>query len=130
MSYVPAPVRPPELRPTMNTRRAAVPSFLTESLEDRRMLAVGVNDGVLNITAGAGADTITVGRDQADLVVRVNKSTQRVAASIVQSISIKSGDGNDKITISGGKNGFKVPVTVDAGGGNDRITGGRDGERL
>src|SRR5205823_354925 len=82
--------------------------------------AAALNHGVLTISGTAAADSISITRDGDKLVVTSGIMIQGFKAASVSSILVAAGDGKDVIAIGP----LVGAVYVDAGPGDDRITGG------
>lgn len=114
-----APGRSEKVRPT--TRRLGV-----ETLDDRRMCAVGVTNGVLTITGTGGADTVRVAQTPTQFQVTVNGHQTNVARGGVTRIDAYLGNGNDVYVGAG----IAVPQRLYGQAGNDRLTGGAAADRI
>jgi Ca2+-binding RTX toxin-like protein len=82
--------------------------------------------GVLTINGTADADTIGVIERSGNLQVRRNGSLETFAASSVSQLNISAGAGNDVIDFSG----IIINTYVDAGDGNDLVTGGSGNDTI
>src|SRR5213078_2051060 len=87
-----------------------------EPLEQRALLSVSLNAGVLTVTGTGGADRIEV-QKRADKG-QVNGSERGFALSSVHKIVISSLGGNDFIEYSGRDGGLSIPSSINAGDGN------------
>jgi Ca2+-binding RTX toxin-like protein len=77
-------------------------------------------NGVLTISGTSGNDVTSVTESGTTLRVRRNGILETFDATVVSSLNIYGVDGNDTIDFSG----VNIPAYVDAGPGNDLITGG------
>lgn len=82
--------------------------------------------GVLNIQGSAANDTITLAVQGANLVVTQNGQSANYTNASVTRIDIKSGEGNDRVTIGAGV----IGTYVLGGGGNDVLVGGDGNDSL
>src|SRR5688500_8932658 len=92
-----------------------------ESLEDRQMLAIFLDDGVLTVTAAGKDDVVHIERispTDARIRVKVNKAAKIFQASAVDEILIQTGAGNDRIQTAAADD------EIDGGDGNDSILSG------
>src|SRR6266566_285277 len=105
-------------RPT--SVRSLVSSEFIEQLESRQLLAASLAGGVLTVAGTNRADNIRVTRAGANIVVHVNRGTQRFAAASVKSVVINAGDGNDRVNVTKAI----ANVSIDGGAGNDVLLGG------
>src|SRR5262245_16705519 len=97
-----------------------------EVLEQRRLLAASVVNGVLTVTGNTGPDLITVSLSGSSFSVRHNSNTQTFPTAGVGSIVVNALDGDDVIQINSGVMGTRI----DAGIGNDTLTGGDGNDTL
>jgi hypothetical protein len=100
-----------------------------EQLEPRRFLdaTAVLADGVLTVTGTDARDAIHVSLDRDNveqLHVRLGQSDNLFDLNAVESIVINAGAGNDRIVISERTGSVYVPLTIDAGAGNDTIVTG------
>jgi len=100
-----------------------------QSLEPRRFMDATalLADGVLTITGTEGRDVISVSLDATDatrLDVVANKQSFGFDVADVGSIVINTAGGNDVVTVSEKNGAITIPMVVDGGAGNDRITTG------
>jgi Ca2+-binding RTX toxin-like protein len=119
-----------------------------ESLESRRLMSAYITSGVLVVTGGENADTISVNR-LIDGSFRVEengtiRSYIGVTASLVTSIYVDGGFGDDKISVGGttlttkliGGDGNDViygssgPDSIFGGAGNDTLFGNSGADNL
>src|SRR4026207_719490 len=88
----------------MPRRRHAVSTVLLQALEQRRHLSATLNGDklVIHTTTPPTNDTIepTLGGNGATIDVQENGGLQSFSTASVKSIEIKTGAGNDKITLS------------------------------
>jgi Ca2+-binding RTX toxin-like protein len=116
-----------------------------ESLEGRRLLTASLVGGVLTVTGTPGNDQIKLSRGKTGKftithkVVTVSGDTttiktlpsQTFSVAAVTSVLIQTDDGNDRVTLTGGKaNPYATPTTVDGGAGDDQFTGGTGDDLL
>lgn len=100
-----------------------------ESLESRRLLSgsAEVVDGRLEITGTEAGDAILVSLHRGDseqLDVRVNGALFTFDAADVDGVTVDALGGNDKVTVSEKNGPLYVGFMVDGGDGNDTITTG------
>ena len=115
-----------------NVRQNRHRALRMESLESRRLLAVGLDPetGVLTITGTDKADEISVELDQQALIVGLNKEQTSFLASDVTAIQIDALGGKDRVEIDGEVlidaviNGGDGKDFLVSGGGDDLIDGG------
>ena len=91
-------------------------SCVSEALECRRLLTAVP----LLIVGTAGDDVISVSVGSCDYVVAINGNTTNYLVEDVQSLTILSFEGDDRITLGIGV----MAATIDGGYGNDDIAGG------
>src|SRR3954447_23728880 len=119
-----------------------------EALENRTLLAAVLDsNGVLHVTATAGADTVGLGLNSnapTKLQVVINNAVSNFTLASVKSISIDLGDGNDLLAVGAGVGpvyclgglgddtllGGDAADTLTAGGGRDSVNGGAGDDRL
>ena len=77
-------------------------------------------NGIVTINGTDDADTISVIQRGGNLQVRRNGTMETFAATSVSQLNISAGAGNDVIDFSG----ININTYVDAGDGNDLVTGG------
>ncbi len=92
-----------------------------------------ISGNVLTVTGTAAADAITVQYTLSDpgdfpgsgetFAVTVNGATQTLTSTVVTSLVVNSGDGNDSINVSGINSGIttKISLQINSGDGNDTI---------
>jgi Ca2+-binding RTX toxin-like protein len=85
------------------------------------MASIVAASGILTMTGGTGADTMSVVTSGTNLIAKVGATSKTVATSSVTQIQIAGNDGNDTISIASTVN---KPSTITGGTGNDTITGG------
>jgi hypothetical protein len=86
-----------------------------------------VSDQVV-LTTGNGSDTVGVTqRDDGTLDVEVNGERYEMRLGQGQELTIRSGDGNDTISVA---SNVKVNIVVDSGAGDDGITTGAGDDRI
>lgn len=91
-----------------------------QELEPRRLAAVDVVSGVLQIGGTDGNDTVVVQQTASTLNVTVNGSVTSVPRSAVLRINAHLGGGDDRYD----GNGVSIRQWVYAGAGDDHVTGG------
>src|SRR5688500_16505711 len=91
-----------------------------ETLENRRLLAMTVVNGVLNVTGTNGPDTITVSAGRSALTVQQNGVSRSVPLAGLGAVSIEAMGGDDTVTLN---SSLMLPATLNGGSGNDRLTG-------
>jgi Ca2+-binding RTX toxin-like protein len=116
-----------------------------EPLEPRRLLTATLAAGVLTVTGTPGNDQINISRSKSgkltvtEKVISVSGNVTTITTlpktvvdfSAVTSVVVKLGDGNDTITLTGGKgNPFVTASTVEGGAGNDSVTSGNGNDVL
>src|SRR5687768_15949632 len=69
---------------------------MIERLEQRRLLAFSVTDGVLTVTGTENPDQILVRRDGTDLTISENGVRATTPAADVTAIVVDGGAGNDR----------------------------------
>ena len=107
--------------------------FQLQFLESRELLTSAFVDAahVLSVLGSKGDDTIVVNRLSSGQVTVSGVTTRfkvGTAAGAFTKIDIRSGDGNDRITIS--NNVPYTSATLDGGGGNDTIAGGKGNDSI
>jgi Ca2+-binding RTX toxin-like protein len=112
---------------------------MLNELDNRSLPSVSLVGGVLTVGGTAGADAITVWRPTAD-AIQVNVSStgevRRFSLSKVNEIEVRSGMGDDLITVGNGLTlaaslfGGRGHDTILAGGGDDNLHGGRGADAL
>src|SRR5262245_13144132 len=100
---------------------ANLPTVATEPLESRRLFAVNLTDGLLTVEGTDGGDVISLVARGSMLTVRVNAERTLVNLDAVDEVLVNALGGNDRVTL--GK--LSVNAAIDAGAGDDRVTGGR-----
>jgi Ca2+-binding RTX toxin-like protein len=135
--------------PAHRALRFALPAALAATLlawsaASQGKVRAQVSGGLLVVTGGKGSDRITVACAQG--LVRVNGKNPRggtLACSRVSEVDVLSGDGNDRVDLSGvgpdtgfgqrdlpGGFGHGTGAAADLGGGNDSYIGGRSAFNL
>jgi len=94
---------------------------LCESLEQRRLLSVSLNDGILLVQGTSADDRVNVYRTVDDIVVNLNGSEKRFPASQVGGLLVDTGLGADEIVLS---RTLQIRSQLKGGRGNDSISGG------
>jgi hypothetical protein len=95
-----------------------------ESCERRQLLAAAWDAGRLLVEGTGGNDRITVAQHPGYLnviVAAVNGVEQYFQLGAVTTLDVRAGDGNDVVRIDDSLEGLKLPVLVKAGAGNDRV---------
>jgi Ca2+-binding RTX toxin-like protein len=101
-----------------------------ESLESRRLLhGASVNAGVLSFLGEPGNDVMVVDLFNGEIRVRATNDgfVRSFSPSIVQSISVTGGAGNDLITIDPA---ITLPSVIQGGEGDDTLNGGSGKDRI
>lgn len=101
-----------------------------DSLEPRRLLAASAvvrTDDLLTITGSDQSDHISIAAGRRVFQVLVNGRQWDVAAPLVRTVRIYGGSGNDEILVSPN---FRIRCSIDAGFGNDLVTGGRASDSI
>jgi Ca2+-binding RTX toxin-like protein len=91
-------------------------------LEPRTLFAVAapfVQDGVLYVSGGNGADVISIGSADGIIAVRRGDVRRSFEAALVQVISVRLGSGDDVLD-----SWATTPTIVSAGAGNDTVSTG------
>lgn len=99
---------------------------VVEALENRQLLSVSLDDGVLAITGTEGADTISVRpavRFADKLRVSVNGSHKLVDRALVHGILVNALGGDDWVAVEGMGDRLAIPATLLGGAGNDTLGG-------
>jgi Ca2+-binding RTX toxin-like protein len=100
----------------------AHPLFVaSEQLESRRLFAVNLTDGLLTVEGTGDGDVISLVARGSMLTVRVNAERTMHNLDAIDEVLVNALGGNDRVTL--GK--LAVNAAVDAGAGDDRVTGGR-----
>jgi Ca2+-binding RTX toxin-like protein len=98
-----------------------------EPLEPRRLLAATLDvNGLLTVTATAGADVLTLSVGGATLSVTLNSAAQQFASVNVSAITLDLLGGGDFVTLGAGV----IGATVNLGDGNDTVTSGPGDDTL
>lgn len=101
-------------------------SVRAERLESRLCLTATLADGVLTVTGTGTPDVIRVVRQGDQTVVRETTGATSFPTAGVARIVVNAGEGDDRIRLDR----VTVPTVVNAGGGNDRVNGGRADDTL
>ena len=96
-------------------------SVVTERLENRRFFAANLTEGVLSVEGTDAGDVISLVARSSTLTVRVNAERTVFNLDSIDEVLVNALGGNDRITLGR----LSVPAAVDAGAGDDRVTGGR-----
>ncbi len=107
---------------------------LFEPLEDRVMLSVALDAGVLSITGSPGADRITLsaGAQNGQIIVQGDPDGHDGTYTNVDAITVDAGAGHDRVRVRGDPShggtlrdtaGNLIGVTLLGGEGNDQLTG-------
>ncbi len=97
-----------------------------DALDNRVMPSASLVNGVLLIDGTDGPDTVVVRQASGKISVRGQKIdvdgvlVSAVRAADVSRVSVATGLGSDIVNLSS----LRIPATVDAGGGDDVVTGG------
>ncbi|HEV8607555.1 MAG TPA: S8 family serine peptidase [Tepidisphaeraceae bacterium] len=116
---------------TVRLRSACGP--IIETLENRRLLSVNLDNGLLSITGTEGADKIAVrATSDTQLRVFVNKQISFFNKSDVTGIFVDALGGNDRVEVVRDSRfgGTNLPVTALGGGGNDTLSGNSGNDSL
>ncbi|MEO1526897.1 MAG: calcium-binding protein [Planctomycetota bacterium] len=95
-----------------------------ETLENRRVLAAGVNltdDGALNIQGDADDNRIWVAQTRERLRVSIDGRTADFPADAVETVNIGAGEGDDTVRVF---RSVRKPTRIAGGDGNDRLAAG------
>jgi len=103
------------------TDRSVLP---LEPLEARRFLSAAVAHHVLQIDGTRHADAIVVTLGKRAVTVDVDGRVSEFSLRSFGSISIRTGKGNDGVTIGTQDNPISIPASVSAGDGNDLVIAG------
>jgi hypothetical protein len=98
-----------------------------ESLETRRLFAVTLTDGHLNIFGSSAGDLLTVQIDPADptkLKASDHFTVKSFAMSDVKDIYMEGREGDDALLIVEDNGPVTVPARLYGGDGNDTLLGG------
>jgi Ca2+-binding RTX toxin-like protein len=98
---------------------------MIETLENRRLLAATLNNGVLEVTGTGGNDTITVRVENNLVVLFFNVGEKNYKLGNVKSVVVEGRAGNDWIA-----NGSTIPVKFMGGDGADLLSGGNGNDTL
>src|SRR4051812_7134876 len=100
-----------------------------ESLEERRLLSVSLNNAthVLTVTGGGGADNISVSLKGMTLTATVNGTAKSFKAAAIRKLVLNGGAGNDRISVA---QNVKLSATISGGTGNDLLAGGGGGDTI
>jgi Ca2+-binding RTX toxin-like protein len=111
----------------MRTRRLNIIESATgvviETLEQRRVLSVALDHGVLVVRGTAGDDQLQIyaSREADRLTVKDNGLDTSFAVAQITGILIQGGDGNDLLSDWGD---LALPMTISGGTGDDTLIGG------
>ncbi len=108
---------------------------MIDLLESRLHLSLSfaLDAGTLTLGGTPAADVILICKvpptasDPESLSVKINSSTFYLPLSEVERITIKTGNGNDKVSFGEAVN---IPVTIFGGLGNDKLSGGARSNKL
>src|SRR5690242_9747337 len=98
-----------------------------EPLEARRLLSTSITNGLLNVLGSQRADDVVISRDPGNssrILVKVNGHEDSFRAKGIRSINVVTGRGDDRITVDDSHGSVLIKRDVDAGAGNDTVTGG------
>lgn len=104
----------------------AIPLIATESLENRRLFSIALNAGTLTIEGTDGNDIISIIARNSTLTVRAGADRMVFLANEVDEVTVNALGGNDRVTLGR----LNVSAAVDGGAGDDRISGGRANDIL
>lgn len=102
----------------------SIQAAAVETLEQRRLLAASLVDGVLLVTGTSRDDTIVLSTNDSGSKVFVTDNTKTYAftATSIDRIKISSRSGDDRIVLATeASRRLATPMRVDAGAGDDRI---------
>lgn len=97
-----------------------------ETLEDRRLLSITFNGGILTVVGRSTADVVRFDRladDSTKLQVTVNSAVRRYSFDDVKVIVCRTGGGDDDIRFNSADR-IRVAAMIQAGVGDDLIIGG------
>ncbi len=96
---------------------------LIETLEQRRLLSVSLDNGVLTVVGSKKADVITCSLDSTGTMLHLseNGAASDFPLDQVTGINISGGNGNDIVTLDPA---VTLPGTLDGGNGSDQLFGG------
>jgi Ca2+-binding RTX toxin-like protein len=118
---------------------------LIESLEPRRLLTATLGDGLLSILGTNANDQINVSRSKTGKLTVTEKTilvagnqtiitrlgSESFDLSAVGWVVIRTGPGNDSVTLTGGKaTPYALSTVIEGGAGDDSLTGGAGADRL
>ena len=92
-----------------------------EELETRTLLSHVIVGTKLTVTSTNGNDTVTLNLNGSQIRLSDDGKITLIPAASITSIEIDAGNGNDKIT---GDDAITVPTTILGGPGNDSLRGG------
>ncbi|HYO09285.1 MAG TPA: FG-GAP-like repeat-containing protein [Tepidisphaeraceae bacterium] len=87
---------------------------------------VAIESGIITVIGGPGVDTVTLTSSGANLVVNRNGTPESFPMADVTRVVIRSFESNDVLDASA----VAVPMLVDAGAGDDRISGSTGGDTV
>jgi Ca2+-binding RTX toxin-like protein len=99
---------------------------MIECLEERRLLAASLVNGVLNIPGTPRSDVIATRIVGKNVVVTINTVDSKFALARVRGIVINGNHGNDFIANGAGT----IPARIIGGNGNDTLSGGNGNDTL
>ncbi|MFI5378630.1 MAG: calcium-binding protein [Tepidisphaerales bacterium] len=99
---------------------------MIECLEERRLLAITLVNGVLNVPGTPRSDVIVTRIIGKNVVVTINAVDSKFPLAKVRSIVINGGAGNDFIANGAGS----IPSLLIGGPGNDTLSGGNGNDTL
>src|SRR5881394_3394429 len=109
------------------------PMSMVDALEERRLLAATLTNGVLAVVGTEAADNIVVGLNATDntkLDVNINGTVSSFAllnsagTAAISKIAIFGLGGDDKIAINQANGAILTPAVLVGGSGNDSLVGG------
>src|SRR5438309_4879801 len=97
-----------------------------QQLENRRLLAVTLVDGLLRIVGTSGDDQIAVGLDDTSdhIQVNINGSVSNFQLTDVRRITVLGRAGDDNLSVRDSATPFPRDVLIKGGDGNDVLSGG------
>src|SRR5436190_6999330 len=108
-------------------RSQNTPQAPIEALEERRMLSASV----IRVEGTRQADTVAITRmDSGQYDVNVNGHHKHYSARSVRSFNILTGRGNDRVTIGNDNGGVRVRRSINVGGGDDSVLGGKGADDI
>ncbi len=114
-------------RDRIKSNQTRVLAAAVENLENRRLFAASLVDGVLTADGTGGNDDLRLDLVGGQILVHLNGATDgSFAPADVQSIRLNGLGGDDTLRVGNGIMG----VTLDGGDGNDTLLGGQNNDTL